>query len=68
MQALVRSAGVPADQIDVKVRAGWLTLKGQVRHQSDSGAAFAIVSSLPGVGGITNEIVVMSPRRDAPTT
>jgi osmotically-inducible protein OsmY len=65
LQALIRSAEVPADQIDVEVRAGWLTLKGQVKHQSASGAAFDVVSRLAGVGGITNEIKVVSPSRDA---
>jgi osmotically-inducible protein OsmY len=60
LQALI-SSGAPADDIDVGVSAAWVTLKGRVRHQSDSDAAFAAVSRLPGVGGITNEIVVFAP-------
>ena len=38
----------------------WLTLKGEVKDQSASDAAFAAVSALPGVGGITNEIKVIT--------
>ncbi len=60
LQALMSSDDVPADRVDVKVDAAWLTLKGDVRHQSDSDAAFAAVSGLPGVGGITNEIKVIT--------
>ena len=60
LQALMSSDDVPADRVDVKVDAGWLTLKGEVRHQFDSDAAFAVVSGVPGVGGITNEIKVIT--------
>ena len=60
LQALMSSDDVPADRVDVKVDAGWLTLKGEVKHQFDSDAAFAAVSGVPGVGGITNEIKVIT--------
>ena len=60
LQALMSSEDVPADRVDVKVDAGWLTLKGEVTHQFDSDAAFAAVSGVPGVGGITNEIKVIT--------
>jgi len=60
LQALMSADDVPADRVDVKVDAGWLTLKGEVRHQFDSDAAFAAVSGVPGVGGITNEIKVIT--------
>jgi osmotically-inducible protein OsmY len=60
LQALTSSDGVPAGRIDVTVAEGWLTLKGKVKHQSESNAAFQAVSRLPGVGGITNEIKVIS--------
>ena len=60
LQALVSNVNVPDDRIDVRVSAGWLTLKGEVKHQSDSNAAFEAVSGLPGVGGITNEIKVIT--------
>ena len=60
LQALVSRRDVPDDRIDVTVAAGWLTLKGQVQHQYDSDAAFDAVSGLAGVGGITNEIKVVT--------
>jgi osmotically-inducible protein OsmY len=63
LQALMSDDGVP-DQVDVKVVSGWLTLKGQVKHQRESDAAFAAASGVPGVGGITNEITVVSPAAD----
>ena len=59
LQALMSSHDA-ADHIDVHVADGWLTLKGEVKHQEDSDAAFAVVSKLSGVGGITNEIKVVT--------
>ena len=60
LQALMSADNVPADRIDVKVDGGWLTLKGEVKHQYDSDAAFAAVERVPGAGGITNEIKVIT--------
>jgi osmotically-inducible protein OsmY len=60
LQALVSDNGVPDGQIDVAVADRWLTLKGEVSHQSESDAAFEAVERLPGVGGITNEIKVIT--------
>ena len=60
LQALMSNADVPADRVDVHVADGWVTLKGEVKHQSESDAAFETVSGLPGVGGITNEIKVIT--------
>jgi osmotically-inducible protein OsmY len=60
LQALMSADNVPADRVDVKVDDGWLTLKGEVKHQYDSDAAFAVVQRVPGVGGITNEIKVVT--------
>ena len=60
LQALVASDGVPEDRVDVGVSAAWLTLKGEVGHQSESDAAFAAVSSVSGIGGITNSIRVVT--------
>ena len=60
LQALMSRPDVPADMIDVTVEEGWLTLSGQVKHQSDSNAAFEAVSGLPRVGGITNKIQVIT--------
>lgn len=60
LQALMSSPGVPADQIEVKVDAAWLTMKGEVKRQDESDAAFEAVSQVPGVGGITNRITVIT--------
>jgi osmotically-inducible protein OsmY len=60
LQALMSSPDVPEDEIDVTVANGWLTLRGQVKHQYESDAAFQAVSGLPGVGGMTNKIVVVT--------
>jgi len=60
LQALIWDPDVPDERIDVTVKNGWLTLKGDVRHQHESDAAFEEVSRLRGVGGITNEIRVIT--------
>jgi osmotically-inducible protein OsmY len=60
LQAPMSDDSVPTDWLDVTVTAGRATLTGEVKHQSDSDAAFVDVSRLAGVGGITNEIRVMT--------
>jgi osmotically-inducible protein OsmY len=60
LQALMSDDGVPADDVDVTVADGWLTLTGRVKYQSQSNAAFEAISGLPGVGGITNRIEVVT--------
>lgn len=60
LQALMLGDGVPADRVEVNVTDGWLTLKGEVRHQHESDAAFEAVSGIGGIGGITNEIKVIT--------
>lgn len=60
LQALLSDDGVP-DGVDVKVASGWLTLRGEVKRQRESDAAFDAVSGVAGVGGITNRITVVSP-------
>ena len=63
LQSLISDARVPEHAIDVLVEDRWVTLKGEVRHQHESDAAFEDVSNLEGVGGITNAIqVVTAPR------
>ena len=57
LQSLIWDADVPGS-VDVAVRDGWVTLKGQVNEQYQSDAAYDDVSRLYGVYGITNEIVV----------
>lgn len=51
---------VPAERIDVTVANGWLTLNAEVKHQHENDAAFEAVSALPGVGGITNDLKVIT--------
>lgn len=60
LQALIADPLVPSDVIDVHVSAGWVTLKGEVHRQYESDAAFAVVARLPGHGGVTNEIKVVT--------
>jgi osmotically-inducible protein OsmY len=60
LQALMSNHAVPADRIDITVANGWLTLKGEVQHQYETDAAFDTVCRFPGVGGITNEIKVIT--------
>jgi osmotically-inducible protein OsmY len=60
LHALMSNDDVPADRIDATVTDGWLTLKGEVKHQSESDAAFDAVRGVPGIGGITNKIVVIT--------
>jgi osmotically-inducible protein OsmY len=60
LQALMSSPDVDADMVEVRVAGGWLTLSGQVKRQSDSNAAFDAVVGVPGVGGITNKIEVVT--------
>ena len=63
LQLLIRDPRVPENTIDVQVADRWLTLKGEVRHQHESDAAFEDVSQLEGVGGFTNAIkTVTAPR------
>jgi osmotically-inducible protein OsmY len=64
IQALMSNADVPDGRIDVTVAEGWLTMKGEVKHQDENDAAFEAVSRLPGVGGITNEVKVISAGMD----
>jgi osmotically-inducible protein OsmY len=60
IQALMSDPEVPDDRIEVTVADAWLSLKGEVEHQYESNAAFAAVSGIPGVGGITTEIRVIT--------
>jgi osmotically-inducible protein OsmY len=59
LQALLSDDAVP-ERVDADVANGWLTLKGEVKHQRESDAAFDAVSGITGVGGITNRIVVVT--------
>jgi osmotically-inducible protein OsmY len=61
LQMLIWDAEVPADDVDVKVGDGWVTLSGNVSWQFESDAAYEDVSGLYGVVGVTNEIRVSNP-------
>jgi osmotically-inducible protein OsmY len=61
LQGLIWDVEVPSDFVDVKVDDGWVTLTGDVSYQFESDAAYADVSSLYGVLGVTNKIVVSNP-------
>jgi osmotically-inducible protein OsmY len=60
LQELISNPAVSAERIEITVANRWLMLKGEVRRQDESNAAFDAVSRLPGVGGITNEIKVIT--------
>ncbi len=64
LQSLIVDDGVPAERVDVAVSDGWLTLKGEVKEQAASDAAFAAVADLAGVGGVTNAIKVITAGMD----
>lgn len=51
LQALMASDDVPADRIDVIVANGWLTLKGEVEHQSENNATLRPSAGCPASAG-----------------
>jgi osmotically-inducible protein OsmY len=57
LQALIDEPALTADELDVRVDDGRVTLKGHVTHQRQSDVAFGAVAALDHVKGITNEIV-----------
>jgi osmotically-inducible protein OsmY len=61
LQILMWDVEVPSESVDVHVREGWVTLKGDVTYQFESDAAFEDVAGLYGVTGVTNEIKVIEP-------
>jgi osmotically-inducible protein OsmY len=61
LQNLVWDAEVPSGYVDVRVKDGSVTLKGDVSYQFQSDAAYNDVSRLYGVSGVTNEIKVTNP-------
>ncbi|MBV8431851.1 MAG: BON domain-containing protein [Solirubrobacterales bacterium] len=60
LQKLIRDPEVPAEAIKVKVRNGWVALSGYVEYEAQRVAAYDDVAILPGVTGITDEILVLS--------
>jgi osmotically-inducible protein OsmY len=62
LQRLTWDTELPGDYLDVHVKDGWVTLKGDVDFQFQSDAAFNDVAHLHGVTGVTNEIKVSEAR------
>jgi osmotically-inducible protein OsmY len=62
LQRLTWDPEIPGDYIDVRVKDGWVTLKGEVDHQYQSDNAFDHVASLHGVTGVTNDIETIEPQ------
>jgi osmotically-inducible protein OsmY len=60
LQRLAWDSEAPAEFIDVAVKDGWVTLKGELKHQFQSDAAFEVAAGTTGVGGITNQIKVVT--------
>jgi len=59
LQRLVWDPELRPDYLDVQVKDGWVTLKGDVDHQFQSDKVFDHVASLYGVTGVTNHIKVV---------
>ena len=62
LERLIWDPQIPGEYLEVDVKDGWLTLKGEVSYQYQSDAAFEHVASLRGVTGVTNEIRVVQAR------
>jgi len=60
------NALVPADQIEVTVSAGRVTLRGEVEWEYERGEAERAVRGLAGVRGVTNSIAVRPRQRTDP--
>jgi len=59
LQRLIWDSEIPGDYLDVQVKDGWVTLKGDVDFQYQSDSAFDHVAGLYGVTGVTNDIKVV---------
>ena len=59
LQRLAWDTEIPGDYLDVHVKDGWVTLKGDVDFQFQSDLAFDDVSRMHGVTGVTNDIKVV---------
>jgi osmotically-inducible protein OsmY len=59
LQRLIWDPEIPGDYLDVHVKDGWVTLKGDIDFQYKSDAAFNHVASLYGVPGVSNDIKVV---------
>jgi osmotically-inducible protein OsmY len=59
LQRLIWDPDIAAGYLDVQVKHGWVTLKGEVDYQYESDRAFDRVARLRGVTGLTNELKVV---------
>ena len=57
-QALDHDSMVPNGAVTPKVQDGWVTLTGRVRHHFQRQEAKRVVSRVPGVLGITDEVTI----------
>lgn len=63
VHALEWDADVPAGNLQVTVREGWITVEGTVEHQFQKAAVDRVIRHLSGTRGVTNEIVVTPPEK-----
>jgi osmotically-inducible protein OsmY len=61
MQRLIWDPDIAADYLDIEVKDGWVTVRGEVDFQYQSDSAFERVERVRGVTGITNELKVVQP-------
>jgi osmotically-inducible protein OsmY len=59
MQRLIWDPEIAADYLDIEVKDGWVTVKGEVDFQYQSDGAFERVERVRGVTGITNGLKVV---------
>lgn len=59
VQSLQMNVAVPRDGIKILVRNGWITLDGAVPTWYQKSAAASALSSLPGVKGISNNLLIL---------
>lgn len=66
LTALASNWGVPKEKkIGVKVENGWVSLSGELSWNYQKEAARSAVKYLPGVKGVTNDILIKADRHDA---
>lgn len=58
IQALRNNQRVPDANIRIQVKAGWVTLSGEVEWQFQRRLAESAISELPGVCGLTDQVMV----------
>jgi osmotically-inducible protein OsmY len=63
MGALEREKLLPGLRVRLSVEHGWLTLSGNAAHKVERSAAECVVRYVPGVKGVTNDIVVTTADR-----